>query len=462
MAQKNILFFLTFILVNYTHLFGWVFPEHRDIALRAMQTLAPEKRQQLDSLWQIARKGYEHRLSETVFMADQSRNPQHLDFATWPAIAGDHSCSPEEMLHNILETDWILDVADISAQLWIDLNTYNSGDIHEVVNALRNSDLLLQRADPDYATRAGSNNVHFLLALPDMSLDLKTYLQSCILEGAELNAIGAYALFHHRALEKLTRINSNNLSQIDKTSLMLAALADEAFALHFLQDTFAAGHIAGTHGDASQRKGTHDYYNEHGLRVSTWEGENFVFMGDAYMRDSDAIQAAQIVQLSLIHLLEAADGKYDHMFSRDKQDNQLVDDFNVCTENNVPQLTLSSEYMSMLEKIVGKTPIPGLANGGGELPRFRAELGLFAGFAPTVNGTYLSRAFGKQQNYSGFTGGIEAAVRIGFGLDGVLNEAGDGLIFLSFGVRQDGSSSSGAIDADELQNYGAILSAIPA
>jgi len=57
----------------------------------------------------------------TVIDATQSTNPQFLDFASWPANSGDHSCSPENMLYNVLETDWILQVADIAAQLKIDI-----------------------------------------------------------------------------------------------------------------------------------------------------------------------------------------------------------------------------------------------------------------------------------------------------------------------------------------------------
>lgn len=46
-------------------------------------------------------------------------------------------------------------------------------------------------------------------------------------------------------------------------------LADEPFALHFLEDTFASGHVSGTSGDASKRKGTHDFYGQSGLEVFT-------------------------------------------------------------------------------------------------------------------------------------------------------------------------------------------------
>ena len=93
-------------------------------------------------------------LTEAVIDATQSTNPTKLDFASWPSISGDHSCSGKNMLHNVLETGWILKVADITAQLKIDI--VKARDRGERINALRKSDLELQSADPEYATRAGS------------------------------------------------------------------------------------------------------------------------------------------------------------------------------------------------------------------------------------------------------------------------------------------------------------------
>ena len=88
-------------------------------------------------------------------------------------------------------------------------------------------------------------------------------------------------------------------------------LADEGFALHFLEDTFAAGHVAGTWGDVSQRKGTHDYYNEAGLEVFTWGGgsHSAVLMGDAHMRPEDAERAAGVVRDSLAQVIDQATGR---------------------------------------------------------------------------------------------------------------------------------------------------------
>ena len=235
---------------------AWVYPEHRDIMLFAISKLTYTHRTILDDLWAQARVGYEFRLTEPVIDLQQLTKPEKIDYAAWPAIAGDHSCSAENMLYNILQTDWILKVADITAQLKINLAL--SEDRTRRINGLRESDLRLQGADPEYATRAGSNNVHFLLSLPDVYLDAISYIQSCTKEGIELNAIAAYALYHYSAMSKASLLADQNLTQEERSTIILSALADEAFAIHFLQDVFASGHAAGTWGDASQRKGTHD------------------------------------------------------------------------------------------------------------------------------------------------------------------------------------------------------------
>ena len=101
-----------------------------------------------------------------------------------------------------------------------------------------------------------------------------------------ISAVGVYAWFHLSALQKATRLANESLAPAERQALARAMLADEGFALHFLEDTFAAGHVAGTWGDVSQRKGTHDHYNEAGLEVFTWGGGSVsaVLMGDAHMR----------------------------------------------------------------------------------------------------------------------------------------------------------------------------------
>jgi len=87
---------------------AWVYPEHRDIALLALQRLDPTQRVSLDKLWSAARTGYETRLCGQTADTAQGEKPTCIDYAAWTAIAGDHSCSARDMLGIVLNTPWIL------------------------------------------------------------------------------------------------------------------------------------------------------------------------------------------------------------------------------------------------------------------------------------------------------------------------------------------------------------------
>jgi hypothetical protein len=115
----------------------------------------------------------------------------------------------------------------------------------------------------------------------------------------------------------------------------------------------------------------------------------------------------------------------------------------------------------LLMQVLIKTPVPALVNGLGDLPRFRAEVGMFVGFSPAMRGWLISGGFSTEQRTIGTSGGLEIAGRIGVGLDGVLNETGDGLAFLDVGFRQDGSSSIGLVPDPAFNAYGSLYAAIP-
>ena len=127
----------------------------------------------------------------------------------------------------------------------------------------------------------------------------------------------------------------------------------------------------------------------------------------------------------------------------------------------MPSQKFENSFVEMLNPILYDTPIPGLVKGLGELPRFRAELGTFFGFSPSLRGSVINGGFGMKQKTLGIIGGLEGSVRFGLGLDGILNEASDGLVFLDVGWRQDGSSSVGIIAEQGTEDYGSFLSAIP-
>jgi hypothetical protein len=450
---------------------AWVYPEHRDVAVLAVEQLDPDRRALFESFWQEARTGSESRLCELAADASQGLAPSCLDWAALPAIAGDHSCSSKEMLDAVVPSGWILRVADVAARLKVDLGriaatapTELTPDDHDLVgdtrriieeqalraarqNALRTADIRLQRADPEYATRAGSNYAHFLLPRPRTDMTGKEYAQLTLNPGSEISAVGVYAWIHLSALQKATRLATENLPPSQRQALARAMLADEAFALHFLEDAFAAGHVAGSWGDMSQRRGTHDYYNEAGLEAFTWDGRSIVLMGDAYMRPEDAQRTAAAVRASLEQLI-------DHASARDMPSRvpytpaSLAEPeaFDVCRNTLIPRretgVRATPEAFVQTVAVLRTTPIPGLVPGPGAMPRFRAEVGPFVGVAGSMDARTVNGGYVPEVSDSGGIFGADLSLRAGLGLDGVLGESGDGLVMGSIGLRGDTHSTN--------------------
>ena len=108
------------------HTNAWVYPEHREVALQAVASLDAQHRAVFDSLWQSARAGNEVRLCDSGADETQSLRPSCVDWAALSAIAGDHSCSSRDMLHNTLDSEWILKGAAVGAKLGVDLKALSA------------------------------------------------------------------------------------------------------------------------------------------------------------------------------------------------------------------------------------------------------------------------------------------------------------------------------------------------
>src|SRR4029453_1350624 len=241
------------------------------------------------------------------------------------------------------------------------------------------------------------------------------YAQLPLGPGAELNAMGTYVWYHLQALAQAARLAHGDLAPPVRAQVALAALADEAFALHFLEDSFAAGHMAGTWGKAPVRKGTHDYYNERGLEMVTWNGHRFVAQGDAYMGPQDAERAASAIRDSLAQLIGALDATDDTDAAADGAAETEPEAFDVCQQSHFPALAGTVAEIRGLVPIIVQTPVPALGPGPGELPRFHAELGPFVGVSAAVRGVALAGGFGSTQTGGSTSGGLGAAGRVGLG-----------------------------------------------
>lgn len=472
---------------------AWVYPEHRDIAVLSIESLDPERKALFDGLWAAARVGHEKRLCEQGADTAQGVKPECIDWAAMSAIGGDHSCSSEQLLDTVTNSEWILVVAEVAARLKVDLMQIShtapvtSGQeggklISELrrqmeseasradrSNALRIADMRTQRADFEYAIRAGSNNAHFLLARPRVDFTAQEYIETTLKAGSEINGVGVWGRFHLSALQKATRLAHENLSPEERASLARAMLADEAFALHFLQDVFAAGHVAGTWGDVSQRRGTHDHYNENGLEVRIWQpgATTAVLMGDAHMRPEDAKRAAEAVRLSLEQVLDTAANRQrttNLPYTPTAPNEPEI--FDVCESNQLepmsPGREPTPEALALGVEVLQLTPVPGLGEGLGAMPRFRAELGPFLGVTGALNVRSVDGGFTGLEDGSGFVGGADLSLRVGYGLEGVIGESGDGLIYFSVGYGGDTPSTNKFTEAAPAQEGGSLTAAIPA
>lgn len=473
---------------------AWVFPEHRDIAVLAVQSLDPGQRAAFDRLWAEARSGDEQRMCAQAADPELGLAPPCIDWAALSGIAGDHSCSSQQMLDTVRTQDWILVVADVAAQLKSDLSRIpattagafatrqlrllasaerqlaDAAIRAQRVNALRVADTRLQRADRQYATRAGANLAHFMLARPDTNLDPFAYAVLALRPGSPVSAPGIYVQYHVSALRKASRLaHEPGLPAQERRELARSALFDEAFALHFLQDMYAAGHVAGSWGDVAQRMGTHDFYNENGLEVFTWKGRDrtIVLTGDAHMRPQDAELAAEAVRASLEQILDTATGaNHGYEVPDGPTGSARPDAFDVCTISTFPNEgqwagAAESPYEPALRVVLLDTPVPGLGPGLGAQPRSRSELGPFVGLAGALEARGISGGFTDGQNDNGAMGGVDLGFRIGVGLEGALGESSDGLVFAQLGFRAD-SPSSGTISTFDRVASGALTAAIPA
>jgi len=112
-------------------------------------------------------------------------------------------------------------------------------------------------------------------------------------------------------------------------------------------------------------------------------------------------------------------------------------------------------------EVVLLTPVPGLGEGLGSMPRFRAEVGPFVGMAGSLNLRYLDGGFTGMESGGGVVGGADLSMRFGYGIEGVIGEEGDGLVYFSLGYSGDTPSSNKFSQSSAAQNGDTLTSAIP-
>jgi hypothetical protein len=281
--------------------------------------------------------------------------------------------------------------------------------------------------------------------LPRSGNDPASYLADVLRAGAPPSVVGLYALFHAAALQRAARFPPSGASAGERDAEARLILALEASALHYLEDAFAAGHIAGPGGPTAVLKGTHDYYNEHGIDTDTWEHEPIVLYGDGHIRPPDLERAGEAVRVSLGQVLDAL--VPDSPVRCTAADIALPEDvsngtFSVCRPEPMPGWTVPPDLAADLLAVIRLTPEPFRGPGYPSLPRFRAEIGPFVGVVSGFQGEGADGGFAANRE-GGLVGSLDVGLRLGVGIDALLGDSGDGLVFVQGGIVLQSRSSGG-------------------
>jgi hypothetical protein len=447
-ASSLVAFVLAFLLAA-SPARAFVYSEHRAIAGAAIQGLNPEHAAVLARLWSLARASHEDRLCADPYTGPQGLALDCIDLAAWSAIGGDHSCSPQDLLAQVLEGAVILKKEKIAAAEAEGLAEAERDSQRR--NASATAQIAMARADPEYATRAGSNNSHFLLYRTSGGEDILGYLDDALDSDSEANSAASYFLYHGAAMELAARTDPS-ATGTEAAARARLILALESFAEHFLEDMFAAGHVAGSWGTVAERKGTHDFYNRAGLEVWSWDGTETVLFGDAFLRPDGLERAAQVVRQSLEQVLDAyTEGTPARIaaLAADAPADVLEGRYDNCRSTKAPDWDVPERLEPWFEAVAMRMPVPFRGAGPGSLPRVHGEIGPYAAL---VAGGSLA---GSGGSYDGLdTGGtlidsLTLGVRLGLGLEELLTDSGDGLIFLEGGVSM---SSSEPTDCPECES----------
>jgi hypothetical protein len=402
---------------------SWIYPEHEDIAEAAIGRLPDDARAFYRELWIAA--GAPKACPEPVTVL-QGPAPACVDFAAWSAIAGDHSCSPRQLLDEVLPSDWILRVASVGAVARLGLAS--ARDEHDVLTYWAESDVGLERADPEYSSRAVTNNAHFLVARS--TNDVILYARGTVAPDAELNAMGLVVAYQLGALRLATRWRATPAGE--RQALARAILATEAFAAHFLEDSFASGHVAGTWGDAASRKGTHDYYCTHGVDTSTWQGAHTMLFGDAHLHTADLERASRDVAAALAQVYEAS-REGSALAAKLARLPAPADPFTLdsCREKKMRAAAIDPQNLPLFASFLLDTPLPAPVEHLAPLPRFRSELGTFIGVYSGARSAMSANGYTSPGLKPHMFGSLEVGVRTGVGLERLVGASG--LIFLEAG-----------------------------
>jgi hypothetical protein len=417
---------------------------------------------------------------------DAAEEERCIDFPMLAAIAADFSCSPRELWRVATQDAWLPDILKVSQETEKLLAKATSNAAR--VDAWHKDHVQNFAFDLHYLERAKDNLGHF--SWPRATDQLDAYLADALTPGRPPSSHASYVLYHASAL-RLVHASRTLTDDRRRRAAIRDAMLSEAFALHYLEDSFSAGHIAGRSGGSRSRAGTHDYYCENGLEGALWpEGRDdlcpaglpgaprppcdkntYLAHGDAFLEEADRVHAAHAVQRSLRDLAYAlrwgtADRTWLLSDSLRSLDDVASSAMNACTGvQSVPQHLQRGAGDTDIRYTLRVTIQPARSTEGGDLvdgepnttlPTFASEMGLFAGVfasARLAGGAAVRDPSSSWQVLTKMDAGLEAGV----GISGITTAQSDGLLWLQLGAALDSPAVLGESPSPHPGRFGAAV-----
>lgn len=368
-----------------------------------------------------------------------------VDLPMMAALAGDHSCSAESLVATI-DAPWLQPLLRHFADNYKQIVSIEPPGSR--VSLWHAGHIGAQAIDVEYLSRAKQNGSHFMLprvtspaarpwlydyqqaklhyTVPPKAEDPYQYFSRVAGKGAESNAVGLYVEYHAAALAKAAqaRCTAGKDGACEHPDAAREALLNEAVALHFLEDSFSAGHVVGTlhGGNKAQRVGTHDHYCEHGMTASTWAGSTYSAFGDAHMMHADVEHASKAVIDSIGQVADA-------LLSADQAlatSCAAITPPDVCEAAEVPGVL--TECVKHMYPVLLQLPTPPLSETS--VLGVRSEVGAFARFA---TGTGIGLGLTSEAAAAGHMA-LDASAGFGVSLVGLTTSHSDSTSFAQLGI----------------------------
>jgi hypothetical protein len=318
--MKKILFFVLFVCSS-TCLFAGVFYEHKKIGDLAFIRFINNYRLSEFFRDELQMKRYGNELAipykknselityyQDMFFIDDGNNSGY-SYGDLSALSGDHSLDVIQLLQGLFTDAVFTGVpnADVFKALVGEMKNALAKQTAAIDNDKKEASyfflsyVLLANKDKSHFQRPplsveqmlSSLDLEFIDSLkvlittitePDNAERMKALRRNVDKSFLRLNNTAKYAIIHLLALDAMRNAaNSYATKQFENFRMNFRiALITNAFADHFLQDAFAAGHMPVRRSIRGfDNKGVHDYYNRNGLDVFNKEGKPWRTYGDS-------------------------------------------------------------------------------------------------------------------------------------------------------------------------------------